>query len=120
MAADDISIGDNVRIVRSELTAALGHADEVGVCHGFATPSVTGVEVIGDSSDDMALAVHFGDDGMDEVWFAPDLVQFVDHAAGSRATVGDQEFVRADDGSWVPVGERSRQQGPRRRWFRRT
>lgn len=32
--------------------------------------SVTGVEVFGDVSEDLAFAVHFGDDGIDEAWFS--------------------------------------------------
>lgn len=110
--------GDNVKIVRSALTSALGYADKTGVCHGFTTPPVTGVEVVGDlDTADIAFAVHFGDDGMDEVWFSPDLVEIVDHAPGIRATVGNGEFVKADDGSWLsipPGGKRTRL----RKWFR--
>src|SRR4051812_19035614 len=45
MDSDLFEIGDNVRIVRSELTEALGQADRGGVFYGFTTPSITGVEV---------------------------------------------------------------------------
>jgi hypothetical protein len=42
-------------------------------------------------------------------WFAPELVVIVDHAVGSQATVGDQEFVKTEDGSWVqePPGRKA-------------
>lgn len=117
MTSETITLGDNVRIVRSPETSQLGLADRVGVCHGFTTPSVTGVEVVGDLTVDLAYAVHFQDDGHDETWFSPDLVELVDHAAGTKATVGDRQFVKADDGTWVPWPPRAT---PRRRgWLRR-
>ncbi len=50
---------------------------------GETTPSVKGVEVIGEVRDDYAINVHL--DGRDEdLWFADDLVEFVDHAAGTE------------------------------------
>jgi hypothetical protein len=112
----DISFGDNVRIVRSDATTASGHADLSGVCYGLTTPSVTGVEVIGNAPDDAALNVHFDDEGIEDAWFSPELVQLIDHAAGSRATVGGREFVKGSDGRWTDVtpGKTSR-----RKWFRR-
>ena len=66
------------------------------------TPSVTGVEVVGGAANDVALNVHFEEQTVHDAWFAPELVALVDRAAGSRATVGDQAFVKADDGTWVP------------------
>ena len=115
----DISFGDNVRIDRSHDTSRSGHADLVGVCYGLTTPSVTGVEVIGPAPDDQALNVHFEDDAVEDAWFSPELVLLVDHAVGSRATVGDHEFVKAADGSWVSSS--LPQEVPRRRrWFGRS
>ena len=98
----DISFGDNVRIVVSESTTESGHADMIGVCYGMTTPSVTGVGVVGGAPNDVALNVHFDDEEMPDAWFAPDLVVLVDHAVGSRATVGDQAFVKTEGGDWVP------------------
>ena len=113
----DIAFGDRVRIVASASTTASGHADRIGVCYGMTTPSVTGVEVIGDAADDVALNVHFNEKMVHDAWFAPELVAPVDHAAGSRATVGDRAFVKADDGTWTP--ETTVQSQRRRKWFRR-
>jgi hypothetical protein len=113
----DISFGDNVRIVVSELTTASGHADRVGVCYGMTTPSVTGVEVVGAAADDVALNVHFEDEAVDDAWFAPELVEVVDHAVGSQATVGDHAFVKAEDGTWAY--EAAGPEPHRRGWFRR-
>lgn len=114
----DISFGDNVRIVASDSTTASGHADRVGVCYGLTTPSVTGVEVVGGAADDVALNVHFDEEPAQDAWFAPELVAIVDHAVGSQATVGDQEFVKTEDGSWVQEPATA-EKSPRRGWFRR-
>jgi len=113
----DIAFGDNVRIAATESTSASGHADRLGVCYGMTTPSVTGVEVVGGAPDDVALNVHFHDEAAEDAWFAPDLVLLVDHAVGSRATVGDRAFIKTDDGDWVL--ESAPTDPPRRRWFRR-
>jgi hypothetical protein len=65
------------------------------------TPSVTGVEVIGDAFDDVAVNVHFENDAVPDAWFAPQLVTLVDHAVGSHATVRDGSFVKRADSAWV-------------------
>src|SRR5487761_1798595 len=41
----------NVKIAGTPLTERLGYANQNGVCFGFTTPSVTGVEVIGEHDD---------------------------------------------------------------------
>ena len=74
----------------------------IGVCYGMTTPSVTGVEVVGGAPNDVALNVHFDDEEVPDAWFAPELVVLVDHGVGSRATVGDQAFVKTEGGDWVP------------------
>lgn len=91
--------GDRVRIARTRLTEESGHAGRAGTCYGFTTPSVTGVEVIGDTAEDLALAVSF--EVSDTVWFAPDLIELVDHGAGTVAQVGTKTYVRTEDGQWV-------------------
>lgn len=112
----DISFGDNVRIMVSDSTTESGHADRIGVCYGMTTPSVTGVEVVGGAPNDVALNVHF-DEEVPDAWFAPELVVLVDHAVGSRATVGDQAFVKTDGGDWVPQPPASA--SSRQKWFGR-
>jgi hypothetical protein len=114
----EIAFGDNVRIVDAESTRQTGHANRLGVCYGMTTPSMTDVEVIGDSADDVALNVHFEDDAVPDAWFAPAFVALVDRAAGSVATVGDQSFVKTADGSWVPqLPDGAKARG---RWLRRS
>jgi hypothetical protein len=119
----EIAFGDNVRIITAEATRVSGHADMLGVCYGLTTPSVTGVEVIGDPVDDTALNVYFDSDpATPDAWFAPELVALVDHAAGSQATVGDRVFVKGADGEWLDAEVETERSSPRRprRWFRRT
>ena len=94
--------GDNVRIVDCPETRAKGIAGLVGSVYGETTPSVTGVEVIGATPDDFALKVHFeGTD--DEIWIAPELVEFLDHGAGQTITFDglDKEWVRTESGEWI-------------------
>lgn len=116
----DITFGDNVRIIQSDATADSGHADMLGTCYGFTTPSVTGVEVIGNAPEDTALNVHFDDEGIEDAWFSPELVLFVDHAGGSTATVGDHAFVKDADGSWSSTSPPTSGKVQRRKWFRRS
>jgi hypothetical protein len=95
---------DRVRVRSSAETDALAVAGLVGQVYGFTTPSVTGVEVVGTLTGDYALNVHF--DGRKEtLWFAPELLEFVDHAPGTRVGLGPgREWVRAESGQWVKQG----------------
>ena len=94
-----ISFGDNVRISNSQETEALGLAGKKGQVYGETTPSVTGVKVIGKTEDDYALNVSI--EGMDqEFWFAHDLLEFIDHGAGTEIIIGNHRAVRRADGSW--------------------
>lgn len=115
----EIAFGDNVRIIDNIATRESGHANLIGVCYGVTTPSVTAVAVVGDTISDVALNVHFEDDAISDAWFAPELVALVDHAVGSRATVGNHAFVKNVDGGWTEEKLTHEQPTPRRRWFRR-
>jgi hypothetical protein len=50
---------------------------------------------------DLAYNVGFGE--TDDEWFAPELVELVDHAPGSEMTIGDRRFIRSADGEWHPA-----------------
>ena len=92
---------DRVRIRDSEETRQRGLAGREGQVYGWTTPSVTRVAVIGSPADDYAVNVHF--DELDEsFWFASDLVEFIDHGAGTVITVEgrDREWVRLANGEW--------------------
>lgn len=92
-------LGDIVRILSTADTVAAGYADRTGKCHGFTTPSVTGVQMIGPATEDVALNVDFGDG--ESGWFDPSLVIVVDVDAGQTASIGDKWFVRAPNGDWI-------------------
>lgn len=92
--------GDNVRVNETDETRALRVAGLIGKVHGFTQPSITGVEVIGGPGMDYGLYVFFRE--LDRgLWFAPELLSFVDHGAGTEAQIGGRRFVRTANGDWV-------------------
>jgi len=93
------AFGDNVWIADTPLTREKGFAGERGVVYGVTTPSAMGIEFIGTSTKDVALNVHFASRN-EAFWFAPELVQFVNHGAGTVVTMGSKKGVRREDGSW--------------------
>jgi len=95
------SFGDNVRIRVTKETEAARVAGLEGQVCGETTPSATGVDVIGLASDDYALNVHFEGRG-DALWFAPELVEFLDHAPGTEIRLEgvDKKWTRTEDGGW--------------------
>lgn len=97
-----ISFGDTVRIKNNPLTQSLGLAEKIGVVYGQTTPSATNVEVIGELKEDFAVNVHF-DDLNKSFWFVEDLLEFVDHGAGTEATIGETSFKRDKNGEWKVV-----------------
>jgi hypothetical protein len=113
-----VSFGDNVRIRSTPLTQQLRLADLVGNVHGETTPSVTGIQVIGNSAEDHAIHVFF-DDRKEGFWFAPELLEFVDHAPGTEVTIGgvSKKWIRSATGKWVEIGTASQKQA-RRSWWK--
>ena len=94
-----ISFGDNVRIISSQETDALGLSGKKGQVYGETTPSVTGVAVIGKTEEDFALNVSFEEIDQ-EFWFAHHLLEFIDHGEGTEIVIGNHRAVRQADGSW--------------------
>lgn len=94
--------GDNVRIKIAPATEAVGIAGRSGIATGMTTPSVTGVSVVGEITDDCAISVMFEDPGQ-QVWLAPELVEFVDHAPGTTITLKGvpQIWTRGSKGKWT-------------------
>ncbi|HKQ47691.1 MAG TPA: hypothetical protein VJZ71_06460 [Phycisphaerae bacterium] len=93
------SFGDHVRIRATSLTESLGLAGLTGRVYGETTPSVTGVEVIGEMTEDFAINVMI-DARNEQLWFAPQFVEFVDHAAGTELRIGNRHLVRNASGEW--------------------
>jgi len=95
----NLSFGDNVKILAAPETEALGVSGKLGQVYGETTPSVTSVEVIGELTEDYALNVSI--EGFDETfWFAPQLLEFVDHSEGTTLEIGNRKAIRRADGSW--------------------
>ena len=109
------SFGDNVRILATSETEAKGIAGLVGQVFGETTPSVTGVEVIGELASDYAVNVFF-EEAHESFWFAPALLEFMDHAPGTEITVGGvpKKWVRNESGQWC---EESLDQSTKRSWW---
>jgi hypothetical protein len=99
-----ICYGDNVRIRRSPETERLGIAETIGNVYDETTPSDTNVEVIGQLRSDYALNVYF-DSLKKGYWFAPEMLEFVNHAPGTEVHVHGATFksVRQRDGTWKDV-----------------
>lgn len=94
-----ITFGDKVRIQSSTATEALGVAGQTGIVHGSTTPTVTGVQVIGNPVEDYAICVML--DGRNvELWFADELLEFVDHQPGTRVSIAGRRLIRDENGEW--------------------
>jgi hypothetical protein len=95
------SFGDNVRIRSSVETESSGVAGLLGQVYGQTTPSVSGVGVIGELESDYAINVFF-EDRQESFWFAPALVEFIDHAPGTEITLDGvaKKWVRTETGEW--------------------
>jgi len=112
----DICYGDNVRIRRTPETERLGIAEAIGNVYGETTPSETGVEVIGELLSDYAHQVYF-ESLRKSYWFAPEMLEFVNHAPGTEVHVHGTAFksVRQRDGTWkdVPIDPAAQSPGSR-------
>jgi hypothetical protein len=97
-----ITFGDRVRVRLSNATEKLGIAGQIGIVHGTTTPSVTGIEVIGTPSNDLAIAVAL-EGQTKQLWFAEELLEFVDHAAGTTAEIAGRKLIRDERGEWREV-----------------
>lgn len=96
------AFGDNVRIRATSATESAGYAGLTGQVYGFTQPSILSETVLGELTDDFALNVHFEERG-EGAWFAPELLEFVDHAPGSELRLGAKTWVRSESGDWVQV-----------------
>ncbi|MGW8179091.1 MAG: hypothetical protein ACWGQW_10050 [bacterium] len=107
----NVSFSDNIRIRTTKETEVAGVAGLEGQVYGETTPSVTGVEVIGTPSADFAVNVHLEKRG-EAFWFAPELVEFIDHAPGTEIRLEgvDKRWIRNEDGGWKEetIGQKKR------------
>ena len=102
MSDAPISMFDHVRVLDAPETRAAGVAGRTGVVYGESMPEHSGVgPVIGALPDGWAINVAF-EDVEGEFWFAPTLLELVDHAAGTEFWLQGSpvRFRRREDGSW--------------------
>ena len=97
-----ITFGDKVRIRSTDETESLSIAGLIGIVQGCTTPSVTGVSAIGRSSKDHAIRVLLEGQAT-QLWFAEELLEFVDHAAGTTAVIAGRKLIRDEHGEWREV-----------------
>ena len=98
--------GDNVRVIAAPMTDKKGLSGLIGQVYGETTPSVTNVEVIGQLETDCAVNVFFQERN-ESYWFAAGLIEFVDHAPGTKIAIDDRTWVRADNGEWKATGKKT-------------
>ena len=110
------AFGDNVRIRSSPETESKGLAGLIGQMYGQTTPSVTDVEVIGELTSDYAINVFF-EDRNESFWFAPALLEFVNHAPGTEIRLDGvaKKWVRTEDGEWHEESTETKRAKP---WWR--
>jgi hypothetical protein len=99
MTSPEITFGDKVRVRATTSTQDLGIAGQTGIVHGSTTPWISGVEVIGDSTEDYAIAVII-DCQSTALWFASNLLEFLDHQPGTTVEVGGLRLNRDEQGHW--------------------
>jgi hypothetical protein len=102
MEKAQIAFGDRVRIRSAEPSENLGIAGLTGAVQGHTTPSVTGVEVVGQSSKDLAISVRL-DGQATQLWFAEELLEFLDHAAGTTVEIAGSKLIRDEYKEWREV-----------------
>jgi hypothetical protein len=102
METSKISFGDRVRIRFTEATETLGIAGQMGIVNGRTTPSVTGVEIIGKSAKDLAIAVTL-EVQTKQLWFAEEVLEFVDHGPGTTIETQGRTLIRDEHGHWREV-----------------
>jgi hypothetical protein len=97
-----VSFGDNVRILATPATDAAGIAGLCGCVYGETVPSASGVDVLGELSEDYAVNV-FVEELKKNFWLDPPAVEFIDHGAGTEIAIEGVPvtLVRQSDGSWI-------------------
>ena len=94
---------DSARIRSTPATVEAGYAGAEGTVFGITTVSVTGVEVVGEPEEDVAVNVDFGE-SLPSAWFQPSLVE-VTGVPASTLTIGRARLEREDGGEWQVVKE---------------
>jgi hypothetical protein len=102
MNSPRITFGDKVRVRATRRTEQEGIAGKTGIVHSFTTPSQTGVEVVGDCTDDYAIAVTI-EGSVSAVWLPENVLELVDRQPGTTVQVGSCRLIRDEQGQWHDV-----------------
>ena len=105
------SFGDTVRILSTPETKAKGVDGKVGEVSGVTVPSLTGIEIIGDTEKDCGISVLVHET-RELVWLNPDLVVQLEHGEAIHIEAGNFQGTRDSNGSWQ-VSE----QLPQKKWW---
>ena len=107
-----------MRVRSTPLTQQLGVAGLVGNVFGQTTPSVTGVDGIGESEGDFAINVFF-ETRTAGFWFTPELLEFVDHAPGAEIRLDgvSKKWIRSETGEWKEL-DTAAERPPAKSWWR--
>lgn len=100
-----ISFMDNVRVRATPLTAERGLAGRIGQVCGETVPSggnIDAAKVFGELTRDYALNVRFKDPD-ESHWFAPELLELVNHGAGTEISIAGKKWRRSESGQWLEL-----------------
>lgn len=108
-----VGFGDNVKILSTPATERAGISGLNGTIFGETVPSASGVEILGELTDDYAVNV-FVEELDQGFWLDPSAVEFMDHGTGAEIRIHGSpvKIVRQKDGSWQEFGAK------RKPWWR--
>ena len=96
------TFGNKVKIKSSPETETRGLAGKTGEIYGHTTPTVTGVDVIGQTNKDFALNVYF-EDIKESFWFDENLIEQIDN--GIRTVIKldgvNKKWTKDTNGDWI-------------------
>ena len=106
-----LTFGDNVKVLSTPETIALGIAGKFAHVYGETIPPETGVVPIGEPGQDYAINICIHDTE-EQFWVYPHLVEFIDHGEGAELIIGKYRAVRRADASWDETTVK-----PGKRWW---
>ena len=110
------TFGNKVIIKSTPETETKGLAGKTGEIYGHTTPTVTDVEVIGQTKKDFALNVYF-DDLKESFWFDESLIEELDNGAGTEMTLDgiDKKWTKDSNGNWI---EQNLSENSEKKWWK--
>ena len=94
LVESEFQFAGRAKVLATPLTTSLGFADRIGVIYGQTTPSQSGVDVVGEITDDYAVNVYFEELDL-AVWFGERVLELVEAAPEIKTTLIDG-FIRVE------------------------